>query len=678
MTMRQRGYFDKVLVANRGEIACRIMRTLKRLGIRTVAVFSEADARAMHVAMADEAVQIGGAAPGESYLRVDAILAACRKTGAQAVHPGYGFLSENEAFAAACEADGVTFIGPPASAIAAMGSKSAAKALMEKAGVPVVPGLYGANPTDDELREAAVRMGFPVLLKAAAGGGGKGMRRVDGPDEFDAALEGARREARKAFGDEVMLLEKYVEEPRHVEVQVFGDTHGNYVYLFERDCSIQRRHQKVIEEAPAPGLGDALRRRFGEAAVEAARAVGYTNAGTVEFIMAPDGAFYFLEMNTRLQVEHPVTEMVTGYDLVEWQVRVAAGEALPATQADLKINGHAMEARLYAEDPRKGFLPQTGKLAHVGFPEATPHVRVDAGVRSGDEVTVNYDPMIAKVIVWDETRELAARRLRDALSRCEIVGVTTNASFLSAIATHPDFIAAKLSTAFIARHEAALLPAPTPASETVLALAALYEMLTRASELRDATLASGDPYSPWGLLGTFRINADADELLTFVDGEEHVSVRVRHVSDGGLRLTFASGETCEASAEIEPLGGIAACIGSLRVTARVVKRCDELTILYAGQSYRLLRFDPTRLVDVDDGSSDGRLSAPMPGKVTKVLVADGATVQRGQPLLILEAMKMENTILAPRNGIVNAVRFAEGELVREGEALVDFTAKGAE
>src|SRR4051812_49841964 len=508
--------FSKILIANRGEIACRVIRTARLLGIRTVAVYSDADARALHVEMADEAVNIGPAPARESYLRAEAILDAAKRTGAEAIHPGYGFLSENAAFAEACAAAGVVFIGPPASSIRAMGGKSEAKALMEKAGVPLVPGYHGEDQSPELLLSQAKRIGFPVLIKASAGGGGKGMRVVSSAAEFDDQLNGAKREAINAFGDDRVLIERYVTRPRHVEIQVFADTQGNCVYLFERDCSIQRRHQKVVEEAPAPNLDPHTRHRMGEAAVAAAKAIGYVGAGTVEFLLDEDGSFFFMEMNTRLQVEHPVTEYITCQDLVEWQLRVASGEPLPLGQDQLSIHGHAIEVRLYAEDPQKGFLPQTGKLDHLVFPRETFHVRIDTGVRSGDAISIHYDPMIAKLIVWANDRPSAVRRLRTALESTQVVGLGANTEFLLAIASHPAFLAADLDTRFIERHQADLLPEPSPAGDDVLAFAALGVLLDRGAKARAAV--SGDPYSPWAGNDGWRLNDDAHDTLILRDG----------------------------------------------------------------------------------------------------------------------------------------------------------------
>src|SRR4051794_30565308 len=510
--------FSKILIANRGEIACRVIRTARRLGIRTVAVYSDADARALHVEMADEAGNIGPAPARESYLRAEAILDAAKRTGAEAIHPGYGFLSENAGFAEACAAAGVVFIRPPASAIRAMGGKSEAKALMEKAGVPLVPGYHGEDQSPELLLSQAKRIGFPMLIKASAGGGGKGMRVVADAAEFDDQLSGAKREAINAFGDDRVLIERYVTRPRHVEIQVFADTQGNCVYLFERDCSIQRRHQKVVEEAPAPNLDSHTRRRMGEAAVAAAKAIGYVGAGTVEFLLDEDGSFFFMEMNTRLQVEHPVTEYITGQDLVEWQLRVAAGGPLPLNQDQLSIHGHAIEVRLYAEDPQKGFLPQTGRLEHLVFPPEGAFVRVDTGVRSGDAISIHYDPMIAKLIVWADDRPAAVRRLRTALSQTQVVGLGANTEFLLAIASHPAFLAAALDTGFIQRHETDLLPEPAPARDDVLAFAALGVLLDRQAKAQARAAASGDPYSPWAGNDGWRLNDDAHDTLALRDG----------------------------------------------------------------------------------------------------------------------------------------------------------------
>src|SRR5512138_1601685 len=534
--------FEKILIANRGEIACRVIRTARRLGIRTVAVHPEADANARHVRLADEAVLIGPPAARQSYLLADRILEAAKATGAQAVHPGYGFLSENEAFAEACAAAGIVFVGPPASAIRAMGSKSAAKALMAQAGVPLTPGYHGEGQDPALLAKEARRIGYPVLIKASAGGGGKGMRRVDAPEEFDAALASCRREAAQAFGDDRVLVERYVLRPRHVEIQVFGDARGNCVHLFERDCSVQRRHQKVLEEAPAPGMTPERRGAMGAAAVEAARAVGYVGAGTVEFIVDPSGAFFFMEMNTRLQVEHPVTEMITGLDLVEWQLRVAAGEPLPLAQEQLRIDGHALEARVYAEDPDKGFLPSTGRLVHLAAPEASYHVRLDAGVDEGDEITPYYDPMIAKLVVWDATRERALARMQAALAQLRIVGVANNVEFLARLVASPAFASADLDTALIEREKEFLFPPSRETPEEAWLLAALAEL----ERERAGASRPGAPPSPWDARDGWRLNSRASRTLTLRLGPDQRDVAVEY-RPGGYALAVAGGEKIEAS-----------------------------------------------------------------------------------------------------------------------------------
>jgi 3-methylcrotonyl-CoA carboxylase alpha subunit len=663
--------FDKLLVANRGEIACRVMRTARRLGVRTVAVYSDADARAMHVAMADEAYRIGPPPARESYLRGDAIVEAARRSGAQAIHPGYGFLSENPGFAEACAREGLVFVGPPAEAIRAMGSKSAAKRIMERAGVPLVPGYHGEDQSPEVLRDRARRIGFPVLVKASAGGGGKGMRVVWDAPSFDAALASARREAMSAFGDDRVLLEKYLTRPRHVEMQVFADAHGNAVHLFERDCSVQRRHQKVVEEAPAPGMTPGLREAMGRAAVAAARAIGYVGAGTVEFLLDADGAFYFMEMNTRLQVEHPVTEMITGQDLVAWQLRVAAGEPLPLAQEQIRLAGHAIEARIYAEDPSHDFLPSTGVLAHLRTPPEGPHVRIDTGVREGDEVTVHYDPMIAKLVVWDADRAGALRRLRAALARYQIVGVTTNIPFLSALAAHPAFAAAEVDTAFIERNRAGLFPDARPAPDDVVALAALDLLLRRSAEAQEAARASADPWSPWHRTDGWRLNRDNHHELTFTEGERVTRVVVRYRP--GAYLLELPGGPLLVQGELAADGDLVADLGGARVTATVVHAGDDLVVMAGGATWRLSFRDPrARRRDEADA---GRLTAPMPGKVVAIMVEPGASVKKGAPLLVLEAMKMEHTITAPRDGRVAQLHFGPGAIVSEGAELLALEAE---
>ncbi len=652
-----------LLIANRGEIAARVARTARRLGIRTIAVHSSADAGALHVAACDEAWPIGGPAPKESYLRGDAILDVARRAGAEAIHPGYGFLSENAAFADACAKAGTIFVGPPASAIRAMGGKSEAKALMVASGVPVVPGYHGAAQDDATLAAEARKIGFPVLIKASAGGGGKGMRIVARAEDLAEALAGARREAQSAFGDPRLLIERYLERPRHIEVQVFFDGHGNGVYLFERDCSLQRRHQKVIEEAPAPGMDAGRRKAMGEAAVRAAAAVGYVGAGTVEFIADPAGTFYFMEMNTRLQVEHPVTEAITGLDLVEWQLRVASGEKLPLAQKDLRIAGHAFEARLYAEDPARDFLPATGTLHRLSFPAEENGVRVDAGVRQGDAVTIHYDPMIAKLIVHDADRAAALRKLAGALDAVRVAGLANNVSFLARVARHPAFAAGEIDTGFIARHRDALQPPPARADDTTLALAALGVLCAR----HRAT-----PASPWDRTDGWRLNGDAHDELVFAQGEAETCVRV-HYRGAGYLLDLPGG-TRAATGTLDGDGRLVATLDGARLSADLARRGAELTVFRGAEAHAFHLVD--RLAAADAAAAgDTKLAAPMPGRIVAVHVEAGQCVTRGQKLVVLEAMKMEHTILAPADGTVERVRFKPGEQAAEGEELVVFVAK---
>ena len=660
--------FAKLLIANRGEIACRVARTARRLGVRTVAVFSDADADALHVALADEAVAIGPAPARESYLDAGRVLAAARATGAEAIHPGYGFLSENAEFAQAVGDAGLTFVGPPPAAIRAMGDKAAAKAIMGAAEVPLVPGYHGDDQDDEALAAAAEDTGFPLLIKASAGGGGKGMRVVESAAGFCAALDAARREAKAAFGDDRVLLEAFLDRPRHIEVQVFADGQGNTVHLFERDCSIQRRHQKVIEEAPAPGLSPQRREELGAIAVRAARAIDYVGAGTVEFIADRDvAACYFMEMNTRLQVEHPVTELVTGLDLVEWQLRVAAGEPLPAAQDAIELSGHALEARLYAEDPGRDFLPATGRLNHLRLPAEGPAARVDGGVAEGDTVGIHYDPMLAKLIAWGPDRATALVRLRSMLAETRVGGVTTNLGLLDAVAAHPAFAAADIDTGFIAHHSADLLPESGPADDAVLALATLGVLLDRREVAAAAAAASGDPTSPWHGVDGWRLNDRGHDDLRFRDGEREVTVSVHYDADG-YALTLPGG-TLKGRAERDGRGDLVAELDGRRLRAAVLDDGTEILVLAAGVNHRLARVDPLAAAAAASEAAGG-LTAPMPGKVVAVHVAPGEDVARGAPLMVLEAMKMEHSIAAPAAGIVAAVHFAEGDQVEEGAALL--------
>ena len=664
--------FEKILIANRGEIACRVIKTARRMGIKTVAVYSEADANARHVRLADEAVLIGPAAVKESYLVIDKIIAAARQTGAQAIHPGYGFLSENEDFCHACDEAGVVFIGPPVAAIQAMGSKSEAKKIMGAAGVPLTPGYHGDDQDPELLKREADGIGYPVLIKAAAGGGGKGMRLVERAEDFLDLLGSCKREAISSFGDDHVLIEKYITRPRHIEIQVFGDTQGNCVYLFERDCSVQRRHQKVLEEAPAPGMTPERRAAMGQAAVDAAKAVGYVGAGTVEFIANQDGSFYFMEMNTRLQVEHPVTEMITGLDLVEWQLRVASGEPLPLAQEQLQIRGHALEARIYAEDPDKGFLPSTGALLHLSPPAENLHVRVDTGVEEGDEISPHYDPMIAKLIVWDQNRDRALARMLQALAEYRVVGVSNNISFLSRLTACPAFANADLDTGLIEREKAYLFPEAKATPAEVWQVAALAELLREANRGAARARRDEDPLSPWHARDGWRLNASAKRDLIFRLGEEQKAVNVAYRADG-YTLTV-DGKSVEARGELNDRGLLRVELDGMRMDATVVAANEKRHVFLHGRAWQLSNVDPLHFAG-EGGGAEGGLLAPMPGKVISLIAQAGAAVEKGAPLLILEAMKMEHTINAPAAGTVKAFRFAVGDQVGDGDELVEFEVK---
>ncbi|WP_018151761.1 acetyl/propionyl/methylcrotonyl-CoA carboxylase subunit alpha [Leeia oryzae] len=655
--------FQKILIANRGEIACRVIKTAKRMGIQTVAVYSTADANSLHVRLADEAVWIGEAAVQESYLQQARIIDAALATGAEAIHPGYGFLSENAEFARLCEANQLVFIGPPVSAIAAMGSKSAAKALMEAAGVPLTPSYHGNAQEPVLLQQEADRIGYPVLIKASAGGGGKGMRRVDSAAEFAAALTSCKREALSSFGDDQVLIEKYISPARHIEIQVFGDAHGHYVYLFERDCSVQRRHQKVLEEAPAPGMTDARRQAMGQAAVAAAAAVNYTGAGTVEFIVQQDGSFYFMEMNTRLQVEHPVTEMITGLDLVEWQLRVAAGESLPLTQSDLQIHGHAIEARIYAEDPEAGFLPSTGRLHHLHKPAKHPYIRVDTGVTQGDVITPYYDPMIAKLIVWGQDRTQALARMKEALASYQIVGVHHNIAFLHRLVGCSAFESAALSTSLIEQQQAALFPPPADVPDIIWCQAALA-IWSKNRQQQHA--------SPWAANDDWRLNSQHQGKVSFSihTAQQSASATV----DVAMQLNKSLLAQCNDSqlnATVHWLSPQQCQIKHLQggIITSVVVHANTCHVWAGGQHYQLQYQDPL----AQHGSSEaeeGGLHAPMPGKIIALLAEAGSHVVKGQPLLVMEAMKMEHTITAPNDGLLDCYFFAEGEQVPADAILV--------
>jgi 3-methylcrotonyl-CoA carboxylase alpha subunit len=659
--------FTTLLIANRGEIACRIARTARRMNIETVAVFSDADANAMHVAAADRAMPIGPAPARDSYLNIPRIIEAARRANAQAIHPGYGFLSENPAFAEACAKAGIVFVGPPASAMRAMGSKSAAKALMETSRVPLLPGYHGDNQDPAFLADQAARIGFPVVIKAVSGGGGRGMRVVESAAGFVDALGSARQEGASAFGDDRVLIERYLQRPRHIEVQVFADTHGNAVHLFERDCSAQRRHQKVLEEAPAPGLSAERRAAMGAAAVAAAQAVGYVGAGTVEFVADSDG-FFFLEMNTRLQVEHPVTEMITGLDLVEWQLRVAAGEKLPATQAEIRIAGHAIEARIYAEDPSRDYAPSIGRLVRFGLPAGRAGVRIDTGFATGDTVSIHYDAMLAKLICHGADRDSALRAMAGALAACEVAGVTTNLDLLHRIVVHPAFAAGGIDTGFIARHADTLLAGQTAPPTEILATAALAELLAEQQEAERIAAASPDPGSPWHARDQWWVNTNRSRVLPFEAGDARHPVEVRRAGDlwaigiGEARM-FGRAFRIDGTLEVE--------LDGVRSRQSALRDGETMILRQRGETWRLRLPDPIAHADETTDAADV-LIAPIPGQVTRVDATVGMAATRGQVLVVLEAMKTVFRLTAPADAAVTAVTCAAGEMVQEGQVLVRF------
>lgn len=665
---------NKLLIANRGEIACRVIKTANAQGIKTVAVYSDADKNALHVQMADEAVYLGPSPSKESYLRGDLIIEKSKELGVDAIHPGYGFLSENAEFANLCAENNIIFVGPPASAIEAMGSKSAAKSIMEKAGVPLVPGYHGDEQSEAVLKAAADEMGYPVLLKAAAGGGGKGMRQVWSEKEFSQALNAAKRESMASFGDDHMLVEKYLTRPRHVEIQVFCDTHGNGVYLFERDCSVQRRHQKIIEEAPAPNMSQSVREKMGEAAILAAKAINYVGAGTVEFLLDEDDSFYFMEMNTRLQVEHPVTEMITREDLVHWQLTIAEGKPLPKQQNELTLTGHAFEARIYAEEPNNEFLPSTGTLCLLRTPKENNVVRVDTGVVEGDEVSVFYDPMIAKLVVWGENREIALKRLISALGDYYIDGVSTNIDFLKRVASHPAFVAAELTTTFIEKHNDSLFAPVASASKDTHAnipTMALLSLLTRKVALNNKTP------SVWSTAGAWRSNGIHQETLTLLCDQEEIGVEVKHLQYGN-----------------EPAWELTVDNKSFKVSGKIINNTLEATIngykstfsfsdndgvftLFNKDTHAKFSVVLASLGDDNSDGDDANFSAPMNGTIVAHLVEKGQQVKKGDPILVMEAMKMEHSIIAPHDGSVEEFYFNPGELVDGGATLLAFSTKEA-
>lgn len=662
--------FNKILIANRGEIACRVIRSAKKLGIATVAVYSDADTNSQHVKLADEAIYIGESPASQSYLQADRIIQAALDTGAEAIHPGYGFLSENDKFAEACEKNNIIFIGPPVAAILAMGLKATSKALMEKAGVPLTPGYHGTNQDADFLKQQADEISYPVLIKASAGGGGKGMRLVERSEDFLSALASCKSEAKSSFGNDDVLIERYVMNPRHIEVQVFGDKHGNYVHLFERDCSVQRRHQKVLEEAPAPKMQEAKLEAMREAAINAARAVDYVGAGTVEFIVEQDGTAYFMEMNTRLQVEHPVTEMITGQDLVEWQLRVAFGEPLPKQQHELRIYGHALEARVYAEEPEKGFMPAIGQINYLHYPAQNDFVRVDSGIVEGDEITTFYDPMIAKLIVWGENREAALVQMHNALSQFHVEGLGNNIAFLDRLVASESFTHANLDTNLIQREEDYLFNTAQQTSNELIASAALTELLLRFSQNKVAN----NPV--WQANPLWRSNVKSSYPIKFKLADQDLCIRLTS-NNGTLGqpcfTADVNGEQIELSGEILNKNLVAVELQGKKDKLAFSQSQDALTIFKNGKTYAF-HYIKNNYSAEDSASSEGNLKAPMPGAITQVFVTANQSVKKDEVLLTLEAMKMEYAIRAPFDGVVIASYFQKGDQVKAGDELVEFQA----
>ncbi|GGB47916.1 acetyl/propionyl/methylcrotonyl-CoA carboxylase subunit alpha [Shewanella inventionis] len=662
--------FTKLLIANRGEIACRIIKTAQTMGVRTIALYSDADKDARHVAMADESYYLGGSAPADSYLKADLIIEIAKKSGAEAIHPGYGFLSENAEFARKCEQNGIAFVGPGSDAIDAMGSKSAAKKIMSKANVPLVPGYHGDDQTDATLIAEAKAVGFPLLIKAAYGGGGKGMRIVENEGEILEAIKSARREAISSFGNDKLLMERYLRQPRHVELQIFADTHGNAIYLSDRDCSIQRRHQKVVEEAPAPGLSDELRAQMGNAAVAAAKAIDYVGAGTVEFLLDTDNSFYFMEMNTRLQVEHPVTEMVTGQDLVKWQLVVASGGELPLRQDEVRIHGHSFEVRIYAEDPQNEFLPASGKLNFLREPEQNRHVRIDSGIRENDVISNFYDPMIAKLIVWDESRPRALQRLVHALESYQISGLKHNIEFLANIAEHPAFAAADFCTDFIERYGDTLIGDAAIEADTALALAGLYQVLSRKQAAKTLAINSADPYSPWGLVSGFRLNSSSVHHVSLLT--DTATATQQH--DLVITAVGEQYQLCLHEQVLNLAGDLKADLLLAEINGHKSKvpvshQGDDFTLFLPSGSYHFKAILAQVAEEVVNHAD--KLKAPMNGTVVTHLVEVGEQVKAGQGLLVMEAMKMEYTIEAPFDGVVSEFYFQSGELVSDGAQLLN-------
>jgi len=663
--------FKTVLIANRGEIACRIMATARKLGIRTIAVYSDADADARHVHLADAAYRVGAAPAAESYLRIEALLDAAERSGADVIHPGYGFLSEDSEFAQACLDGGFAFVGPSPEAIRLMGNKDEAKRLMVGAGVPVVPGCDDLNIDLKVILAEARQIGYPVMIKAAAGGGGRGMRIVGNELELQDGLNSARREAMAAFGGDRLLLEKVVSDPRHIEVQIFADQYNNVVHMFERDCSIQRRYQKVVEEAPGPMVSTELRQNLTETALIAAREINYVGAGTVEFVVDRQDNFYFLEMNTRIQVEHRVTEMLIRQDLVEWQFRIAAGELLPMTQDQISIDGHAIEARLYAENPARKFMPSPGVVTHLRFPKNKPGLCVDSALTAGDEVTPYYDPLIAKIIVWGIDRNAALDSLQRALNDVQVSGVDTNLNLLSQIVRHEQFIAGEHDTSFIERYGEQLITSPKPASELVLALAALYLLLEREREAVAVASHTDDPYSPWAMNDSWRLNQPAKDMIQFVEGDCVVDVGVM-VDEGQYTLDLSNGAIL-VNGRLRGEHDVDAVLGGMQIRGTVVRVEDELNVWLHDAAHRLRIHNALSVTDTHQAHG-GDLISPMPGRITRVTVEAGDDVRRGASLMVLESMKMEHQITAPSPGRVERLNFSVGDWVDEGAVLLDFAA----
>lgn len=662
--------FNKILIANRGEIACRVIRSAKKLGIATVAVYSDADSNSQHVKLADEAIYIGESPASQSYLQAERIIQAALDTGAEAIHPGYGFLSENDKFAEACEKNNITFIGPPVAAILAMGLKATSKTLMEKAGVPLTPGYHGTNQEAEFLKQQADAIGYPVLIKASAGGGGKGMRLVECSKDFLNSLASCKSEAKSSFSNDDVLIERYVINPRHIEVQVFGDKHGNYVHLFERDCSVQRRHQKVLEEAPAPKMLESKLEAMREAAINAARAVDYVGAGTVEFIVEQDGTAYFMEMNTRLQVEHPVTEMITGQDLVEWQLRVAFGEQLPKQQHELKIHGHALEARVYAEEPEKDFMPAIGQINYLHYPAQNQFVRVDSGIVEGDEITTFYDPMIAKLIVWGENREAALVQMHNALSQFHVEGLGNNIAFLDRLVTSESFKNANLDTNLIQREEDYLFNITQHTSNELIASAALTELLLRFSKNNVANNAV------WQADPLWRSNVKSRYPIKFKLIDQEFTIHLTSQDDSAKQQHFiaeVNGDQIELGGDLLNKNTVVITLNGKKDKLAFSQSDHALTIFKNGKTY-VFNYIKNHYTAEEDQSSAGNLKAPMPGAITQVFVTANQSVKKDEILLTLEAMKMEYAIRAPFDGVVLASYFQKGDQVKSGDELVEFKA----